>query len=667
VALQFRRGTESERSGGTFVPALGEPVYTTDTKRLYIGDDETTGGNPVGYNNDLNDLADVTLRSQVDIPISSISATSNVVTVITTTNHGFLTGDSVLVSTFNKSEIDGVHQIQVFGTSSFRYTLAVDDFAQVADSGAVRYDPADNSILAYDQETAAWIEQDFVYRFEDLGDVKISNPQADDIVQYTEIPLGNITDGDGNIVESGVEEPSSLGQGLTWTQTTSISKFTNQPFIIDVDNLSDVLINSSTLSDRQILAYDSTIGIWRNRDYVDSLGDLSDVVLTAPSAPLNNDFKVVIGGRYAERDVTIVSVDSFESTYELTAQDLTDAASNAATNGTTLDEEINSLIAEAHTVAINGEATLAVTATRSGAEIILTADDPEDAFVFSVALQEYDNNDGFTPTISRVEPDGVQVLAYDGTNWINDIVTLNNINLNYAKDVNLGNVQDGQILQYNALNGQWQNADKFINFAQFADVSITDPQHGDTLIYDQETSLFTSKKFILNDLGDVNDTSSFETIPDGSVLAYDESEDKWKPKSFASLSSRSTVTFNTGPIENLAIATVDFEAFTGYLIFNIQVSAICTTTLYVNNTVRLNDLDRDEATPPTTGTGILAEMTPSNTLTNPIAPVLYGFNDAVPITRTGYAKIRNRSGYFQSNIQVTLTLLQIEEDPEQAA
>jgi hypothetical protein len=42
MALQIRRGTQAELT--TFVPAEGEPVYTTDSKRLYVGDGLTPGG-----------------------------------------------------------------------------------------------------------------------------------------------------------------------------------------------------------------------------------------------------------------------------------------------------------------------------------------------------------------------------------------------------------------------------------------------------------------------------------------------------------------------------------------------------------------------------------------------------------------------------------------------
>jgi hypothetical protein len=46
MALQIRRGLEASRTSIT--PAIGEMVYTTDTKKVYIGDGTTLGGNAVG-------------------------------------------------------------------------------------------------------------------------------------------------------------------------------------------------------------------------------------------------------------------------------------------------------------------------------------------------------------------------------------------------------------------------------------------------------------------------------------------------------------------------------------------------------------------------------------------------------------------------------------------
>ena len=44
MALQIRRGTSTEVISNQFVPAEGELIYTTDTKRVFVGDGFTIGG-----------------------------------------------------------------------------------------------------------------------------------------------------------------------------------------------------------------------------------------------------------------------------------------------------------------------------------------------------------------------------------------------------------------------------------------------------------------------------------------------------------------------------------------------------------------------------------------------------------------------------------------------
>lgn len=46
AALRFRQGTEAERL--LITPASGEPIWTTDTQRFYIGDGATSGGDFIG-------------------------------------------------------------------------------------------------------------------------------------------------------------------------------------------------------------------------------------------------------------------------------------------------------------------------------------------------------------------------------------------------------------------------------------------------------------------------------------------------------------------------------------------------------------------------------------------------------------------------------------------
>jgi sulfur carrier protein ThiS/ribosomal protein S8 len=63
MGLQFRRGIDSDRTGIT--PDIGEPIYITDTKQLYIGDGTTAGGVAVGGGTDSANVLDL-IASTVD-------------------------------------------------------------------------------------------------------------------------------------------------------------------------------------------------------------------------------------------------------------------------------------------------------------------------------------------------------------------------------------------------------------------------------------------------------------------------------------------------------------------------------------------------------------------------------------------------------------------------
>lgn len=63
MALQIRRGTDAERASIT--PLVGELVYTTDTKEVYVGDGVSQGGIPVSKYTD-GDAKDAVADSLVN-------------------------------------------------------------------------------------------------------------------------------------------------------------------------------------------------------------------------------------------------------------------------------------------------------------------------------------------------------------------------------------------------------------------------------------------------------------------------------------------------------------------------------------------------------------------------------------------------------------------------
>ena len=134
MPLRLRRGTDQERLNIT--PAEGEPIYVTDTQKLYIGDGTTVGGN------ELFGSVDGALELTADLPLNGFnllgedskviydsSTDSLTVTSITTDLTGSVFGtDSVKI-------IDG-DTGEIFGQVVISNTIKTDGVA-IYDIGSV--------------------------------------------------------------------------------------------------------------------------------------------------------------------------------------------------------------------------------------------------------------------------------------------------------------------------------------------------------------------------------------------------------------------------------------------------------------------------------------------------------------------------------------------------
>jgi len=76
MALKLRRGTNAERL--TVTPEQGELIYTTDTKRLFVGDGSTAGGTVVTGINDIVDDTTPQLGADLDLNGNDITGTGNI-------------------------------------------------------------------------------------------------------------------------------------------------------------------------------------------------------------------------------------------------------------------------------------------------------------------------------------------------------------------------------------------------------------------------------------------------------------------------------------------------------------------------------------------------------------------------------------------------------------
>jgi hypothetical protein len=92
MALQIRRGTDTQRQAlsGPSTPIIGELLYSTDNKKLYIGDGTTTGGTSIGYFGSVAVSGQSTIRSTGTNEALTIVAGANI-SLVTDANTGTLT------------------------------------------------------------------------------------------------------------------------------------------------------------------------------------------------------------------------------------------------------------------------------------------------------------------------------------------------------------------------------------------------------------------------------------------------------------------------------------------------------------------------------------------------------------------------------------------------
>lgn len=196
MALQFRRGTSGERLAG-FVPSIGEPIYDTDQKVLYVGDGTTPGGVPAGAVNQLNDVKDVSIPENPAVGLVNIEITSGVLTITTGDPHGIVAGESFFfVSTSNPLLTGTITAATIPDANTITVTGYISDILLVSDGGYVQkpgyilsngayllYNSAsqqwvgteppavDGSVLVYDTGIDAWVSKE--YKVAALSDVDV--------------------------------------------------------------------------------------------------------------------------------------------------------------------------------------------------------------------------------------------------------------------------------------------------------------------------------------------------------------------------------------------------------------------------------------------------------------------------------------------------------------
>ena len=149
MALKLRRGTNAQRLGITF--AEGELVYITDSKKLYIGDGASQGGNLVSGMNNLLEDQTPQLGGNLDLNGNNIIGTGNVnITGSLTVTTGFLAVDTKGSVFANDSGllVDGIAGKLVLANN------ALGDLGNVAATA-----PTDGQVLKWNNSASQWQPQ----------------------------------------------------------------------------------------------------------------------------------------------------------------------------------------------------------------------------------------------------------------------------------------------------------------------------------------------------------------------------------------------------------------------------------------------------------------------------------------------------------------------------
>jgi|TARA_Y100000033_G_scaffold3843_1_gene3284 hypothetical protein len=155
VALQFRRGTAANRTANNFTPVVGEPIYETDTKKLFIGDGSTVGGVNVNSGFEVADLGDVTLTSETITNPDTYSVTSNTLTLVFDAGHSFTASQSISIASSSVTALNGSYTVSSVTTTNVvmpitgvadtsSSSLTADVFPNIIDGHALVWD-ASNS------------------------------------------------------------------------------------------------------------------------------------------------------------------------------------------------------------------------------------------------------------------------------------------------------------------------------------------------------------------------------------------------------------------------------------------------------------------------------------------------------------------------------------------
>ena len=257
MALQIRRGTNVERM--LITPVQGELIYTTDTKKLYVGDGTTAGGITV----DTDTIPSITQLSNVAIssPISG--------EVLKFDGSNWINGPdlSSAINTIAGLSDAAISQptvdqfLKFNGTKWANHTLTLNNIFNVNVSST----PANGQILKFNGNE--WINHS-----PSLSDITgVSNPLVGQALKFNGVDWVNQSVSLSEISGVTVTTPTT-GQvlkfnGTSWTNMTDDVATS----IGSITNIGDVALTGAPVAG-EVLKFNGTN--WTNNDFVEEIQDV---------------------------------------------------------------------------------------------------------------------------------------------------------------------------------------------------------------------------------------------------------------------------------------------------------------------------------------------------------------------------------------------------------
>ena len=598
MALQIRRGVDGSGAGGrlTVTPATGELLYTTDTKKLYIGDGATVGGNIISGATNLVDDATPQLGGDLDVSgYSFVSAAAVDINI----NPG-VGGKVLLNSSIN---IDGVGNVTKTGELNFSPTgvFAIGNNTTPVDGNvyitrnSYATGTQDGFTFAQHHNSPDAVNFQFL-RTRGTGDAPTALLNGDDIIDIwflgRHATAQTLTAAMSVIVE-GVPTATAVPAKITFA--------TN---------------NGTTTVPRAEL---SAAGVWKANSIQNFSGTSLNIsgtgTVVAAAAIIGNGAAspaagtiLTINGTLTGGSLTVGSILSGGTTSFGTAITAVNSATFTSTISTTT-----------LTVATVSAGTITVGMALSGGSV--TAGTYVVAFVSGV-------NGGAGVYTLNQSATGTPTTGTSYTVSTSQLVT--STTLTSGGTVNLvGNVR---LLGQNSLRFADLDSSNYLAFRApatvAADITWTLPAVDGT----------SGQMLSTNGLG----TLSWATASGGVGLV-----------------SRTAVFGSTATLANGATENVAIIGAKGYILYKIQTSVAAWVRIYTTSAARTADSSRTEGVDPAPGAGVISEVITTGAATVIMSPGVVGFNDEVVPTTSIYLAITNKSG-ASSVVTATLTILQIE-------